>query len=264
MSEETIFRLVFVHRAVGYATAFAVVPVALLTFTRGPVHRRVGVAYALAMIFLYATGTYFTFHRHPLGSWEFARNIAFNLLGFLLVPVGWRAMWRLRRGEAPASPRRDLELLLAATSLALLVVGLRNTPARVFGLLGLLLAALEWRDQTAARRDPRRLVVAHARAMLASYLYVFTVLSLVHVSASRNLKWLWPTALGIPLLALATRELAAGAPIRRAPGLRRAAAYLVLVAALLLPVVATQLALHGVPRELPGGSRAGPAAMTPP
>lgn len=264
MSDDDLFRFVLVHRAVGYATAFVVVPAALVTFTRGPVHRRAGLAYVAAMIFLYLTGTYLTLLRHPPGTWEFARNISFNLLGFLFVLVGLRAMLRLRRGVVAERPSRALELLLAATSIALLLVGLRNTAARVFGLLGLMLAWLEWRDQTAARGDRRRLVVAHARAMLVSYLYVFTVLSLVHLSASRNVRWLWPTALGIPLVMLATRELAAGTPLRRAIGPRRAAAYLLLVAALLAPLVATQLALHGVPREPAGVRGEMPQAVAPP
>ncbi len=51
--------------------------------------------------------------------------------------------------------------------------------------------------------------------MLASYFYVLTVLSLVHVRAPTDLKWLWPALLGVPLVAYATR----GTDARRRTGI---------------------------------------------
>ena len=59
------------------------------------------------------------------------------------------------------------------------------------------------------------LYVRHQRSMLASYCYVLTVLSLVHVKASTDVKWLWPALVGVPLVVYATR----GAPDR--PRVRR-------------------------------------------
>ena len=58
------------------------------------------------------------------------------------------------------------------------------------------------------------LYVTHQRCMLASFYYVLTVLSLVHVRAPTDLKWLWPTLLGVPLAAYATR----GTDARRRTG----------------------------------------------
>ena len=197
-----------VHRVVGYPLAFVVGPLALATFAGAPGHRWTGRTYALAMTFLYLTGTALTLTRHEWASWEFARNVAFNLLGYSFVLHGWRAMWLHRdptlgsRPSAPGRNRIDVALLasLAALTLALLILAVMrpNAPVRVFGAIALWLLVLEARDwravQTRALQYRR-----HVRHVLASYFYVLTVVSLVHLrqELASDARWLWPAAIAV-------------------------------------------------------------------
>jgi hypothetical protein len=94
-----------VHRVVGYPFAFLVGPVALATFAGARGHRAAGKTYAIVMTFLYVTGTALTLTRHPWGTWEFGRNVTFNLLGYSLLLHGWRAIWLRSRREPGAESR---------------------------------------------------------------------------------------------------------------------------------------------------------------
>lgn len=198
-----------IHRVVGYPLAFVIGPLALATFAGAPGHRWTGRAYALTMTFLYVTGTALTLTRHDWASWEFARNVAFNLLGYSFVLHGWRAMWLHGRSSAPgsrlAAPGKDaidvaLLASLAALTLALLILAaLRpNTPVRIFAAIALWLLVLEARDwravQTRALQYRR-----HVRHVLASYFYVLTVVSLVHLrhELASDARWLWPAAIAV-------------------------------------------------------------------
>jgi hypothetical protein len=205
-----------VHRVVGYPLAFIVGPIALATFAGAPGHRWSGRAYALAMTFLYVTGTALTLTRHEWGSWAFARNVAFNLLGYSFVLHGWRAMWLQRRWTADggqfavvgdrssAGHRARIDVALFASLLSLtavlvvLAVMRPNTPVRVFAAIGVGLAILEvrhWRS-TPTRADLYR---RHVRYVLASYFYVLTVVSLVHLrqELASDARWLWPSAIAL-------------------------------------------------------------------
>ena len=216
-----------VHRVVGYPLAFIVGPVALATFAGAPGHRWSGRAYAVTMTFLYVTGTALTLTRHDWGSWEFARNVAFNLLGFSFVLHGWRAIWlrnRLSGGDVIPSAARDLHLsalgsrlaalgrtrtdvallvslvALTATLVALAVMR-PNTPVRVFAAIAVALSVLELRQ---GRSTPTRaqLYRRHVRYVLASYFYVLTVVSLVHLrqELASDARWLWPSAIAVAVI----------------------------------------------------------------
>src|SRR5258708_1560912 len=88
--------LVLAHRITGYLTAFVLAPFVLSAFARPGRHRPWGQVFVGVMVLLYASGLYFTFARHPLGSFVWARNLAFNFFGFFFVLLGWRAIWRMR------------------------------------------------------------------------------------------------------------------------------------------------------------------------
>jgi hypothetical protein len=196
--------LVLAHQAVGYATAFAVAPLALAHSADAPRHRPWAKAFVYAMIPLYLTGLAFTLRLHDAAGFVGARNLAFNFTGFFLVLCGWRAIHRYRKHAlAPAPLDRAMRVILAAGGAAMVALGVRHHfPSFALGAIAL---AIAWRALRPAT-NPRALVVQHQRAILAGYFYLLTVLSLVHVRASADVKWLWPALVGTPLVVWATHE----------------------------------------------------------
>ncbi|MGA8261913.1 MAG: hypothetical protein WB783_17005 [Arenicellales bacterium] len=198
-----------VHQTVGYPVAFLLVPFLLLSFAGKPGHRTAGWAYLVLMTFLYGTGTFMTLTRHEWLTWAFARNVTFNFFGYSLLLYGLRAAYLLHRRDASAPRRLDygLAVVLTASVVALASVAVwKDTPMRVFTLLGIVLIVLEWRDVKARFRPRSRLFNRHARFVLGSYFYVLTVVSVVHLNGQmpRNLKWLWPTSIAIVVIYLIT------------------------------------------------------------
>jgi hypothetical protein len=201
--------LITIHRAVGYPTAFVVGPLALLAFARPALHRKWGQLYLCMMSFLYLTGTFFTLTKHDWHSWEFVRNLTFNFFGFSMLLYGWRAIHLFRQEGQPRPVRLDWFLagLLGATVLAVVAVAtVRDTPMRLFTLVGVTLCVLEVRDLRAGFQPKSLLFRRHLRFILASYFYVMTVVSIVHLNDElpRTLKWTWPTFVGGLIIYLAT------------------------------------------------------------
>jgi hypothetical protein len=198
------------HRLVGYPTGFLVAPLALLSFAVAGRHRRWGQAYIYLMIYLYVTGLFMTLARHSWGSWEFARNVFFNFYGFSLVLYGYRAiaLFRGRAEPVPSTLDRFLAGVLLSTTAALILLNWRHdTPMRGFAIVGVVFSTLEVRDLRRSFWPRDMLLTRHLRFMLGSYFYVLTVLSIVHLQRlPRNLKWLWPTAVAVPIVILATSE----------------------------------------------------------
>jgi hypothetical protein len=83
--------ILVVHQLMGYSTAFVVGPAALMPRKGGLERRRWGRPYVGGMIALYFTSTTRTL-QFEWTSWYFARNFTFNLFGFMMVLVGWRAI----------------------------------------------------------------------------------------------------------------------------------------------------------------------------
>ena len=207
--ERTQHLVQLVHQTVGYPVAFLLVPFLLLSFAGKPGHRTAGWAYLVLMTFLYGTGTFMTLTRHEWQTWAFARNVTFNFFGYSLLLYGLRAAYLLHRRDASAPRRLDhgLAVLLTASVVALASVAVwKDTPMRVFTLLGIALVVLEWRDIKARFQPRSRLFNRHARFVLGSYFYVLTVVSVVHLNGTlpRNLKWLWPTSVAVVVIYLIT------------------------------------------------------------
>jgi hypothetical protein len=184
-------------------------PLALLAFARPALHRRWGQVYVYLMTFLYLTGTFFTFTKHDWHSWEFARNLAFNFFGFSMLMYGWRSIHLFRQDGQPRPSRLDwaLAALLGTTVLAVLAVATaHDTPMRLFTLVGVALCALEVRDLRAGFKPKSVLFRRHLRFILASYFYVLTVVSIVHLNDElpRTVKWTWPTFVGGLIIFLTT------------------------------------------------------------
>jgi hypothetical protein len=234
------------HRTLGYPIAFVVAPAALLAFTTPRIHRRWGRAYFYGMTVLYLSGTSLTLTRHDWHTWQFARNVSFNFLGFSMILYAYRAIWLFRRTEAPSPTTLDrtLSALQLATVISVLGVAVfKDTPMRVFALLGLVLCALDLRDLRASFQPRARLFRRHVRYVLASYYYLLTLVSIVHLDGvlPRNVKWLWPTVIAAVALRLALGGRRAAAPGVSARPLSWAVTLTLLVAGLLAAWVATQL-----------------------
>jgi len=242
--------LILIHRLVGYPTAFLVAPAALLAFARPALHRRWGKVYLCALIFLYLTGTFLTFAGHDWTSWDFARNVVFNFFGFSMVLYGWRAIHLFRQVGQPRPARLDWALagILAVSVVGLLVVAaVRDTPMRLFALIGITFCVLEFRELRDGFQPKSVLFRRHTRFILASYFYVLTVVSIVHLGDElpRNLKWIWPSLLGALVIG-ATGTAARRLPQPRGKILRFAVGLTLVVTALYAGYVAYDLS-RGAP-----------------
>src|SRR5258708_27666865 len=113
--------LVLAHRITGYLTAFVLAPFVLSAFARPGRHHPWGQVFVGVMVLLYASGLYFTFARHPLGSFVWARNLAFNFFGFFFVLLGWRAIWRMRHAQLAPTPLDHAMRALLVAAGAMLV-----------------------------------------------------------------------------------------------------------------------------------------------
>jgi hypothetical protein len=248
------------HVWLGFATAFALAPLALCARPGGAPHRRAGKLYVACMCVLFASGMVFTFTKHELLTYKWARNVAFNALGFLPLFLGLRAL-RLESaaGRLVARPLdRALRVALGLLSAATFALGVRKWPLLAIGAAGALLVWLDWRETrpgggaAAVGRTDR-----HARYMLASYFYVLTVVSLVYGPAGAELKWVWPLALALPTIALASSP-AVRARLGLAPALaqRRATRLTATIGACVAALVALQVARTGVviPSSQDGGA----------
>jgi hypothetical protein len=194
-----------VHRLVGYPLAFVVAPLAVATFAGKPGHHWAGKAYVVVMTFLYVTGTALTLTRHPWGTWEFGRNVVFNMLGYSLLLHGFRSMWLVSHPQAPRPALLDRVLLgslvVLVAALALLAAMHTSAPMHVFAVIGAGFVALEVRDWRAGLTRPL-LYRRHVRYMLGSYFYVLTVVSLVHLrdELTSDARWLWPAAIALAVI----------------------------------------------------------------
>jgi hypothetical protein len=211
-------RLLVVHQLVGYPLVFLIAPLALATFAGRPPHRQVGVAYLVGMTFLYATGSALTLSQYDYASWEFGRNVVFNLTGYLLALQGARAIWLWRTVDAPRPTRLDYglrALFIASTVVMFALAVQKNTALRVFAILAIALLVLDRADFRAGL-SRAVLYARHVRCILGSYFYILTVVSLVHLrdEVGANVRWLWPTAAGIVVIWIAHGAAMPGNPWR--------------------------------------------------
>ncbi|MFN7985279.1 MAG: hypothetical protein U0Q11_25850 [Vicinamibacterales bacterium] len=193
--------LIQLHRMIGYPTAFIIAPLALVAYAKGTNHRRLGKAYFYLMLLLYASGTCVTLTNYDWGSWDFARNLSFNFFGFSMLIYAYRAirLFTTPGDSAPDRIDRGLAWTLTLSVLAIASVAFfKNAAMRVFSLAGIILCALEWRDQQLAVWKKPLLFRRHMRYILASYFYLLTVVSVVHFDDELpgKVKWLWPSVIG--------------------------------------------------------------------
>jgi hypothetical protein len=212
-------RIELIHRIVAYPFAFILAPLALAATLSGAVklgrlpHRTLGRWYFYTMVFLYLTGTILTLTRHPWASGAFARNVAFNFFGFSMVLFGVRAMVLFRRAGDFRPARLDYFLagVLVANTIAICLISIiPGLMMRGFAAVAIVLCLFEFRELRAGFAPRELLYRRHIRYILASYFYVLSVASIVHLGDElpRTAKWLWPSVVGILVVCAATSSAA--------------------------------------------------------
>jgi uncharacterized membrane protein len=205
--ESVVRGVLWIHILAG-TLALVVAPVALLTAKGGPTHRRWGKVYFWAMAVVAATAI-------VVGYW---RSILFLVLtavfSFYAALSGYRVLQRKRPdlGQRP----RALDWIAAGITLmasaTLIVLGVtRPTPrfqelstvAIVFGLVGLSIAGLDLWRFLHPPTERRAWWYKHMANMIGSYIAAVTAFSVVNFSfLPITVRWLWPTIIGTPLIAL--------------------------------------------------------------
>jgi len=199
--------LLAIHVAVG-ALALVVAPVAMITAKGGRTHRRWGSVYYRAMGVVALTAVVVALWRPN----PFLALVA--VFSYYFAFTGRRVLLHKRpdRDERATALDWGAAVLAAVTGAALIVLGIVR-PAAVwvqlgvvavaFGVLGLAFAGLQLSRFARPPADPRRWWYAHMTGMLASYLAALTAFSVVNFTfLPPTTRWLWPTLLGSPLIAL--------------------------------------------------------------
>jgi uncharacterized membrane protein len=205
---ETAIRLtLWVHILAG-TLALVVAPIALMTLKGGPTHRRWGKVYFWAMGMVAATAI-------VVGLW---RSILFLVLtavfSFYAALSGYRVLYLKRPdlGQRPAPLDWIAAGITLVASATLVTLGIaKPTPrfqelsrvAIVFGFIGLSIVGLDVLRFLRPPTDKRAWWYKHMANMIGSYIASVTAFSVVNFhSLPTTVRWLWPTMVGTPLIAI--------------------------------------------------------------
>jgi len=208
---ESLMRMLLsLHIAAG-TVALIVAPAAMLTVKGGRAHRRWGVIYFWSMALVALTAVVLSLWRPRI----FLTLLA--VFSFYQAFAGYRVLWRKRpaRGDAPRAIDWAAAIATFGASAALVVLGLVQPGPSwerigivpvVFGLLGMVLAGIDvWRFVWPPA-DERAWWFAHMAGMLGSYIAAVSAFSVVNFAfLPTAARWLWPTIVGTPLIALWVR-----------------------------------------------------------
>ena len=204
----TLIRALLAFHVLGGTVALVVAPVAMLTVKGGPAHRRWGAVYYWAMAAVALSALVLSLWRPN----PFLTLVA--VFSFYFAFRGRRVLGRKRPefGERAAALDWAAAVATAAASGALLVLGVvqpgavwvrLGTVAVVFGAVGLALSGLDLWRFVRPPADRNAWWFAHMAGMLGSYLTALTAFSVVNLTfLPGTVRWLWPTVLGTPLIAL--------------------------------------------------------------
>lgn len=232
MEEDALLTITLrLHAASGFV-ALVVAPLAMAVRKGGDWHRRWGRAFFWSMLVVALTAVLAGVLRP---------NVLMALVAvfsFHMVASGYRALFlkRLHQGQRPGG----MDLLLHGTAgmvnaglfiwgASHLFLGQRTGTAIIFttfGAIGLLMVWGQVRRFFIAKHDKRDWFYAHMTGMLGGYIATVSAFSAVNLAMIRPmwLQWLWPTAVGVPLLVLWVRwykaRFAAGERMHRITDIR--------------------------------------------
>ena len=202
-----ITTLRWIHICAG-TLALGLAPVAMLTVKGGGAHRRWGKTYFWAMAVVASTAVLLALWRPQI----FLALLA--VFSFYQAFTGYRALSRKRpdQGQGPRAIDWAAALVTFAVSAALAILGLIRPGASwqrlgvvpvVFGVLGMILAGLDLRKFARPPADRNAWWFAHMAGMLGSYIATVSAFSVVNFTfLPIAVRWLWPTVVGTPLIAL--------------------------------------------------------------
>ncbi len=205
--DSLITTLRWIHISAG-VLALGLAPVAMLTVKGGRAHRRWGKTYFWAMAVVASTAVVLALWRPQI----FLALLA--VFSFYQAFTGYRALSRKRpgQGHSPVAIDWAAALVTFAVSAALAVLGLVRPGASwqrlgvvpvVFGVLGMILAGLDIRKFVRPPADRNAWWFAHMAGMLGSYIATVSAFSVVNFTfLPIAVRWLWPTVIGTPLIAL--------------------------------------------------------------
>jgi hypothetical protein len=199
--------LLAIHVAAG-TLALIVAPAAMLTAKGGAAHRRWGRIYYRAMAMVALTAVVVALWRPD----PFLAMVA--VFSYYFAFTGRRILLHKRPDRGERASRLDWGAagVAAATSAGLVVLGIvrpgevwarLGVVAVVFGVVGLAFAGRQLWRFARPPADPMRWWFAHMTGMLASYLAAVTAFSVVNFTVlPTTVRWLWPTLVGSPLIAV--------------------------------------------------------------
>ena len=205
--ETLMITLRWIHIAAG-TVALVLAPLAMLTIKGGRAHRRWGKIYFWSMAVVAATAVVIALWRPKI----FLALLA--VFSFYMAFSGYRTLWRKRpaQGQGPTALDWTAALLTFAVSAAMAVLGLIRPGEAwqrlgivpvVFGTLGMILAGLDIGKFVRPPTDRNAWWFAHMGGMLGSYIAAVSAFSVVNFTfLPTAVRWLWPTVIGTPLIAL--------------------------------------------------------------
>jgi hypothetical protein len=200
-----ITALRWIHISAGML-ALVLAPLAMLTVKGGRAHRRWGTIYFWSMAVVASTAVVLALWRPQI----FLALLA--VFSFYLAFTGYRVLSRKRPTQGDAATVYDwaAALVTCGASAALAVLGLLRPGLSwqrlgfvpvVFGVLGMVLAELDLARFARPPADSRAWWFAHMGGMLGSYIAAVSAFSVVNFTfLPTTVRWLWPTALGVPLI----------------------------------------------------------------
>jgi len=188
--------------------ALGLAPLAMLSVKGGRAHRRWGKIYFWSMAVVAATAVVMALWRPQI----FLALLA--VFSFYMAFTGYRTLSRKRpaQGQGPTALDCAAALVTFVVSASMVVLGLIQPGAAgqrlgivpvVFGVLGMVLAGLDIGKFVRPPADRNAWWFAHMGGMLGSYIATVSAFSVVNFTfLPTAVRWLWPTVIGAPLIAV--------------------------------------------------------------
>jgi uncharacterized membrane protein len=196
-----------VHIACGFA-AFFIAPVVLATVKGGTQHRRWGKVYFWSMAAVAATALILSVYRPII----FLALVA--VFSFYMAFSGYRVLYHKRpeQGEkAGAIDWAGAVLMFGAGVLLIILAVVQPTPtwarlsivAMAFGITGVFFGVRDAWSFVQRPKDAHFWWYNHMGGMIGSYIAAVSAFSVVNFSfLPTPVRWLWPSAIGIPAILL--------------------------------------------------------------
>jgi len=202
---------VWVHVAAG-VVALAAGAVALATRKGGHRHRLAGRSFVAAMAVVAATAIAL----YPLGPSDMRRFLVMvAIFSFYFAFSGYRVLSRKRPADRPGPLDWVATALLAGASAWMAGTGVlwalddRSFAPMllVFGAIGLAFAGTDLRGFLGGGEGRPAWRISHLQRMIAAYIATVSAVSAVNLHAlPPAVRWLWPTAVGVPIIFYMSRR----------------------------------------------------------